>query len=75
MDWKELGLQALMGAVYGGAGILAVTQKLNLALLSALAVGVVRGAGIALVTALEPKTTAVNMKKLDTKYSRLKRIL
>ena len=75
MEWKELGMKALIGAIYGGAGVMAITKELNLALLSALAVAVVRGAGTALVAALEPKTTAARNRKLQTKYDKIKRVL
>ena len=74
IDWKELGQAALLGALYGGAAVLAVTQKLDVALLSAVAVGIIRGAAIAVVGFMEPKTTK-SSKIFESKYSKWKRIL
>jgi len=74
IDWKELGQSALTGAIYGGAAVLVTVQKLDVALITAVAVGVIRGAAIAVVGLLEPKTTS-KRNVYESKYTKLKRIL
>jgi len=66
MDWKELGQKALIGAVYGAAGALVVIQNFKIALFSAVAVGIIRGASLAVLEYLEPKTTSVKGFKQKT---------
>ena len=76
IEWKELGQQALIGAIYGGSAVLVTIKKLDVALLAAVAVGILRGAAFAIVGALEPKPTAAQQKRLfETKHSKLKRLL
>jgi len=74
IDWKELGQSALIGALYGGAAVLVTVQKLDIALLAAVAVGIVRGCALAIVGFLEPKQTA-KRNIFDSKYNKWKRIL
>jgi len=74
IDWKELGQAALAGAIYGGAAVLVTVQKLDVALVVAVAVGIIRGAAIAIVGIFEPKGTAAK-KVNDSKYSKWKKIL
>lgn len=74
VDWKELAQQALIGAVYGGAAVLVVVQKFDVALLSAVAVGLVRGGAMAIVGYLEPKATS-HKRIFESQHSKWKRIL
>lgn len=72
MNWKELGMQALMGAVYGAAGALVVVKDFKITIFSAVAVGIIRGAAQAVLQYMEPKSSAI---RVSTKTDRLKRIL
>ena len=75
INWKELGQQALVGAIYGGAAALVVVKDLNLAILSAVAVGVIRGIAQAVIGFIEPKTTAATkFTKANAGWIRRKRI-
>lgn len=74
IDWKELGQKAIIGAIYGGSAVLAVSQDLNFALLSALAVGVIRGCAQAVIGYLEPKNTASKPFGKETKYEKAKKL-
>ena len=74
IDWKELAMTALMGAVYGGAGVLVAAKRLDVALLSALVIGVLRGGAFAIMEFKEPKDSKAN-KIFVTQTQKLKRIL
>ena len=54
-ELKELTWQVLIGAIYGAAGVLATTQNINYALLSALCTGILKGIGHKLLFYLKPE--------------------
>lgn len=57
-DWKELGLQCLMGGVYGAAGAFLATDTLGTRLMIIVAVAAGKGLAHTLIRLLKPKLVA-----------------
>ena len=57
-DWKELGLQCLMGGIYGAAGAIATSQDFGTGVLMIVLTAAVKGAAHTAIRLLKPRLVA-----------------